>query len=374
MPTRTRRWPPAALAVLAVSLFVGPAPAQNVVLKAEADRVALVERIRPPVVGVFVGGGVGTGVLISDDGYAITNFHVVSGGGRLNATMKCGLPDGNYYDAVLVGLDRVGDIALIRLLPLKDGQKFPAATVGDSDTVREGDWTIALGNPQRLATDFMPTVTFGMVSGVHRYQYPAGVILEYADCIQIDTAINPGSSGGPLFNMKGELVGINGRGSVVQEKRGVMNSGVGYAISINQVKNFLGHLKAGIDTDHASLGAVVGTQSETAALGKVVVTSILEESDVYRRGLEQEDELLSFAGRPITSVNQFKNVLGLFPKGWRVPLEFRREGMKKEILARLMGVQRKARPTPGAKPAPTAPPIVSGPGAKLYEAKPGFAN
>src|SRR6202011_5013693 len=85
---------------------------------------------------------------------------------------------------------------------------------------------------------------------------------EYNDCIQIDTSINPGSSGGPLFNMRGELVGINGRGSVVQDKRGAMNSGVGYAISINQVKNFMGHLRAGLDTDHATLGALIQTDQE----------------------------------------------------------------------------------------------------------------
>src|SRR5262249_46674900 len=155
----------------------------------------------------------------------------------------------------LVGLDKVGDVALIKLLPKKEGFKFPVAVMGDSDLVREGDWSIALGNPFLLATDFTPTVTFGLVSGVHRYQYPAGTILEYTDCIQIDTSINTGNSGGPLYNMKGELIGINGRGSF--DKRGRVNSGVGYAISINQIKNFLGHLRAGLDTDHASLGALV---------------------------------------------------------------------------------------------------------------------
>jgi S1-C subfamily serine protease len=405
--------------VLAMALVccAGPALAQNPVLKAQADRVALVQQLRPPVVAIFVGQGVGTGVLISEDGYAVTNFHVVAGGVKnaYHPTMTCGLPDGVLYHAVLVGVDKVGDIALIKLLPKEPGQKFPVATVGDSDMVREGDWTIAMGNPQRLATDFMPTVTFGMVSGTHRYQYPAGLIIEYNDCLQIDTSINPGSSGGPLFNMRGELVGINGRGSVVQDKRGVMNSGVGYAISINQVKNFLGHLKAGLDADHASLGALVGTRIEDVGLGKIVVTQILEDSDVFRRGLDQEDEILSFMGRPITTVNQYKNILGTVPRGWRVPLEFRRtlEGkrdLRKEILVRLMGVQRKELPGPmpmgpdgkqvaqdpkpgkdpkqgqdpklpkypqlppypniGVPPAPQA----SGPAAKFYEAKPGFAN
>lgn len=379
------------------------ARAQNLddVLKAEAERIAVVAKVKPTVVAVFAKGGQGggTGVLISDDGYALTNFHVVQPTGP---TMQCGLPDGVLYDAVLVGLDRVGDVALIKLLPKKEGQKFPAAVMADSDKVQEGDWSIAMGNPFLLATDFHPTVTFGLVSGVNRYQYPSGIILEYTDCIQIDTSINPGNSGGPLFNMKGELIGINGRGSF--DKRGRVNSGVGYAISINQIKNFLGHLKAGIDTDHASLGATVATETEQSGLGKIRVQQILEDSDAARRGLDIGDEILSFAGRQIGSVNQFKNVLGIYPRGWRMPLEYRREKVKKDVLVRLMGVQRKPLgddsvpkekgggiPIEGASaevspslphlqggpqpkkmiPGPIGP---SGPGAKFYQAKPGYAN
>src|SRR5204862_1037015 len=174
--------------------------------------------------------------------------------------------------------------------------KFPFAVMGNSDLVREGDWSIALGNPFLLATDFHPTVTFGLISGVHRYQYPAGTLLEYTDCLQIDTSINPGNSGGPLFNMKAELVGINGRGSF--DKRGRVNSGVGYAISINQIKNFLPHLRAGIDTDHATLGALIESDPDETGAARMVVRSIIEDSDARRRGLDVDDELVSFAGRP----------------------------------------------------------------------------
>src|SRR5689334_22826667 len=186
-----------AVSSLALLLAATPFAAAQMplALKSEADRVAVVAKVEPSVVAVFARGGQGggTGVLISEDGYALTNFHVVQPTGP---TMQCGLPDGVLYDAVLVGLDKVGDVALIKLLPKKEGQKFPAATMGDSDLVREGDWSIAMGNPFLLATDFTPTVTFGLVSGVHRYQSPAGIILEYTDCIQIDTSINPGNSGG----------------------------------------------------------------------------------------------------------------------------------------------------------------------------------
>src|SRR5262245_41964808 len=355
-----------------------PARAQmNDVLKSEADRVAVMAKVTPTVVAIFARGGQGggTGVLISDDGYALTNFHVVQGSGPL---MQCGLPDGLLYDAVLVGLDKVGDVALIKIYPKKDGQKFPFATLGNSDLVHEGDWSLAMGNPFLLATDFRPTVTFGMVSGVHRYQYPAGTLLEYPDCIQIDTSINPGNSGGPLFNMKGELVGINGRGSF--DKRTRINSGVGYAISINQIKNFLPHLHAGLDTDHASLGAAIESDNNEGegANPKLIVRSLLERADAARRGLETDDELVSFAGRPMGSVNQYKNALGLYPRGWRVPLVFRRSNEKYEVLARLMGVQRQEIPDDDKKPAPPPPPPVQplppSPASKYFESKPGFAN
>src|SRR5713101_6510728 len=302
--------------ILAIGVIALSSDAQDVdpaVKSAEAKRIAAIEKARPSVVAIFGPGGQGggSGVLVDKDGYALTNFHVVEGAGPV---MQCGLPDGVLYDAALVGLDKVGDVALIKLLPQKKGQDFPFAVLGDSDKVKAGDWCMAMGNPFLLATDFNPTVTFGLVSGVHRYQYPAGTLLEYTDCIQVDASINPGNSGGPLFNMDGQLIGINGRWSF--EKRGRVKSGVGYAISINQIKNFMGHLRAGLDSDHATLGAIVRTEAETNGISKTKVTQILEESDAYRRGLDQEDAILSFAGRSITSDNHYKNVVGLFPRGW----------------------------------------------------------
>lgn len=310
------------------------------VLDAQAKRVAVVEEIAPSVVAVFSKGGKGggSGVLISPDGYALTNYHVTSGAGDF---MKCGLNDGKLYDAVIVGIDPTGDVALIQLLGRDD---FPHCQLGDSDTVKVGDWAYAMGNPFLLATDFHPTVTYGIVSGVNRYQYPAGTFLEYSDCIQIDTSINPGNSGGPLFNDSGELIGINGRGSF--EKRGRVNSGAGYAISINQIKHFMDHLKSGRIVDHATLGATVAT-SET---GAVVVTNVLDSSEAHRRGLRIDDEIVSFAGRPIGSVNQYKNILGIYPKGWRIPLVYRRDQQKKTIHVRLAALHRQSELTATDKP------------------------
>jgi len=318
--------------------------ADAIVSKAEQRRVDVLKKISPAVVAIFGNGGQGggSGVVISADGYALSNFHVTSGSGDF---MKCGLNDGVLYDAVIVGIDPTGDVALIKLLGRDD---FPFATIGDSDKVQVGDWAYAIGNPFLLATDFHPTVTYGIVSGVHRYQYPAGSFLEYADCIQVDSSINPGNSGGPLFNDDGELVGINGRGSF--EKRGRVNSGAGYAISINQIMHFLDHLRSGRIVDHATLGATVTSDGE----GRVVVSSVLESSEAYRRGLRLDDEIVSFAGRNIRSVNQFKNVLGIYPKGWRLPLTYRRDEQKVSIQARLRGVHTKAEMMP--KQAPGSPP------------------
>ena len=320
--------------ILAVCGVIAPnslsAEPDEAVLAAEAQRVETIERISRPTLAIFDsrGQGGGSGVLISSDGYALTNFHVVAPTGP---AMKCGLADGRFVDAVLVGLDPGGDVALIKLL---GDDEFPAAELGDSDSVRVGDWAYVAGNPFLLADDFQPTVTYGIISGVRRYQYPAGTLLEYADCLQTDAAINPGNSGGPLFDAEGRLIGINGRGSF--EMRGRVNVGVGYAISINQIKRFMGMLRSGRIVDHASLGATVTTDVDR----RVVVEDILESSDAFRRGLRYNDELVQFGDREIGSVNAFKNALGTYPAGWRVPIVFRRDGQEYHRRVRLSGMHR----------------------------------
>lgn len=298
------------------------------VLEAQKQRVEVMRRCAAATVSVFGldGGGGGSGVLISPDGYALTNYHVSSACGD---HMRCGLNDGKMYDAVIVGVDAVGDVSLIKLLGRDD---FPTAPMGDSSQVRVGQWCFSSGNPFGLASNRQPSISLGLISGVNRYQYPAGTILEYADCIQTDAAVNPGNSGGPLFNLAGEIIGINGRCSF--EKRGRINVGVGYAISMNQIRTFLSMLKSGRLLDHATLGATVTTDDS----GRVVVSNILSSSDAYRRGLRYGDEIVRFADREVTTTNTFKNILGTLPKDYRVPIEFKREGKTQTILARLTGV------------------------------------
>jgi S1-C subfamily serine protease len=355
--------------LIGLALASAAAPARGdvepAVLEAEARRVAAIGRAAQTAVSIFAGSGGGSGVLVSPDGYALTNFHVVQPEGP---ALKCGLADGRLYDAVLVGLDPTGDVALVKLLGRDD---FPCAALADSDAVRPGDACFVAGNPFLLATDLAPSVSVGIVSGVHRYQFPAGTILEYADCLQVDAAINPGNSGGGLFDAAGRVIGVVGRASF--EKRGRVNVGAGYAISANQLRHFLGGLRGGRLVDHATLGATVASD----AAGRVVVSDILESSDAWRRGLRYDDEIVALAGRPVRTVNAFKNVLGTLPAGWQVPLVFRRDGRRTEALVRLAPVHAPAELAelarfPAVSGTAAAPPPAAI--AACYEPRPGFVN
>ncbi len=343
------------------------------VLDAQAKRIEAIIKATQSTIGVFGtdGQGGGSGVIISSDGYALTNFHVTEPFGN---RMRCGLSNGEMVEAVVVGIDPTGDLALIKLYGRDD---FPTATLADSNTVRAGHWCFAAGNPFVLATNLKPTVTWGIVSGVHRYQYPSGTILEYTDCIQTDAAINPGNSGGPLYNSDGDLIGVNGRCSF--EKRGRVNVGVGYAISINQAKLFLGHLKSGRIVDHATLGFTVASDT-----GRVVVSNILESSDAYRRGLRYGDEILRLDNREITTVNQLKNILGIFPSYSRLRLQFRQDRQIIETWIRVspLHLPEELDEIANGKPDQAPPKGASAPKkeevedplAKQFESRRGFAN
>lgn len=356
--------------------------AADPVKDAELDRVNLIKRVRPAVVAIYmkdfsrdprgsVAGG-GSGVIIDKEGYCLTNFHVVDGGGQITPTFVCGLPNGELYDAVTVGTDRGGDTALIKLIPKNPGDTFPFAELGDSDSLKPGDWTLNMGNAQLLSTDFTPSVSFGLVSGVNRYADFG--FAEHTDAIQYDTSANQGNSGGPMFNSKGQVIGLVFGGA--PGKRGAFNTGIGYGLPINMAKNFLGHMRAGMFSDHATLGATVATQSdEESDIVRMTVNQVLEESDIFRRGIAEGDEILNFNGRAVTNVNQFKSALGIYPKEWRLPLTYRRGNEKKEMLVRLMGLTPtvKKKDGPGA---PQQPPRTKafGAGAKFWEERKGFAN
>lgn len=353
------------LSLAGVAIAQQPLELAPEVVAAEDARIAVIEKLSRSTVAIFESTGTsgGSGVVISDDGLIVTNFHVTAPCG---AKMLVGMSDGSLHEAVLLGLDPTGDIALVQLLG--DGP-FPAAEIGDSDLVRVADTAIVAGNPFLVAEDFSPTITVGVISGVHRYQFPAGSILEYADCLQTDAAINPGNSGGPLFDGEGRLIGINGRGSF--EKRGRVNVGVGYAVSINQVMRFVSHMKTGRIVDHATLGATVVTRSGPQA----IVRAIERSSDAYRRGLRPGDEIVSLDGHDTPTANALLNAIGVLPAGWRSELEYRRDGRLYRRSVRLGPLHSPGEleeVVEGDKPeTPEAPVDLP---KELYEAKSGYAN
>jgi serine protease Do len=325
-----------------------PAPAPSIApdelarVKAdEAARVRAIESVYGAVVAIFGAStdrGGGSGVLFDPDGFALTNNHVVRAAGRSG---KAGLADGALYAWDLYGTDPGGDLAIIRL---RGKPTFPCAPLGDSRAVRVGDPSIAMGNPFLLAEDYKPTVTFGIVSGVERFQHGqgGGQTGVYGNCIQIDTSINPGNSGGPLFDLQGCVIGINGRGSF--EERGRVNVGVGYAISIEQAKNFLPDLLATKLCQHGTLDATFRDEE-----GKVICNQINEESPVAKQGLKLGDRLVAFEGVPIRTANQYLNLVSTLPAGWPAAVTFHGSGGEKTAVVRLRPIpypQPPRRPTP----------------------------
>ncbi len=292
----------------------------------EAARIRVIEKVYGSVVAIYGNdrAGGGSGVLFSSQGFALTNFHVVAGAGEEG---WAGLADGKLYRWKLYGVDQGGDVAIIRL---SGHDQFPPAELGDSRTVRVGDWAMAMGNPFVLADDLRPTVTLGIVSAIQRFQPGEGGknSLVYGNCIQVDSSINPGNSGGPLVNMRSQIVGINGRGSF--EERGRVNVGVGYAISMEQIKNFIPDLLATKAAQHGTLDAVFTDRQDG-----VICSQLNLNSTAAKRGLELGDRLISFAGEKIRNANHYLNLVSTLPAKWPVEVVLEHSGKSKSLWLRL---------------------------------------
>jgi serine protease Do len=232
-------------------------------------------------------GGMGSGVIVSPDGYIVTNNHVVDGAHGLTVT----LPDKREFKATVIGADPKTDLAVIKV----DARDLPYAVWADSSKLRVGDYVLAVGNPFGLNS----TVTLGIVSALGRGRMG---ITQYEDFIQTDAAINPGNSGGALVNTKGELVGINT--AIISQTGGYQ--GIGFAVPASMAKPIYDSLAATGKVVRGYLG--VGIQDLTQDLAKsfdlkrpqgALVSDVAEDSPAERAGIKQGDVIVGFQGSPI---------------------------------------------------------------------------
>lgn len=258
----------------------------------------------------------GSGVIIdAAKGYVVTNNHVVDNA----STIKVQLSDGRKFDAKVVGKDPRSDIALIQI---QDPKNLTAIKLADSDALRVGDYTVAIGNPFGLGE----TVTSGIVSALGR----SGLNAEnYENFIQTDAAINRGNSGGALVNLNGELIGINT--AILAPDGG--NIGIGFAIPSNMVKNLTAQMVQYGQVKRGELG-IMGTElnSELAKAMKVdaqrgaFVSQVMANSSAAKAGIKAGDVITSLNGKPISSFAALRAEVGSMPIGSKVTLGLLRDG------------------------------------------------
>ena len=258
----------------------------------------------------------GSGFIINSDGHILTNDHVVNGADEIEIKMS----DGRSFPAKIIGSDSKLDLALLKIEVKTD---LPVANLGDSESLQVGEWVMAIGNPFGLEQ----TVTAGIVSAMGRV-IGAG---PYDDFIQTDASINPGNSGGPLFNARGEVVGIN----TAIVARG---QGIGFAIPVNMAKEIIGQLK---ETGHVTrgwLGVSVQDISEELAesfgldsKNGALVAEIVADSPAEKAGIKRGDIIISFNGKPVDELRDLPRLVAATPINKKVKVVVFRDGKKKTI-------------------------------------------
>jgi serine protease Do len=281
----------------------------------------------------------GSGVILSPDGYILTNNHVVEGA----TDVKVSLSDKREFEAKIVGTDAKTDIAVLKI----DATGLPTLVVGDSDKVRPGEFVLAIGDPFGVGE----TVTMGIVSATGRGNLD---IEDYEDFIQTDAAINPGNSGGALINSRGELVGINT--AILTGGGGRGNEGIGFAIPINLARQIMGQILKNGHVVRGYLGVMI--QSVTPDLAKAfglaevqgaLVGDVTQDSPASRAGLEKGDVILALNGVPVRDSLQLRLKVAQMAPGTRVNIEVVRKGQKKEIPVTLGELPEKAQAAPGSE-------------------------
>lgn len=261
----------------------------------------------------------GSGVIISKDGYIVTNNHVVENAETINVR----LTNFEEYDAKVIGRDPKTDLALLKIAP-KNG--LPTTSFGDSEKLRVGDWVMAIGNP----FGFEQTVTAGIVSGKGR-SIGSG---PYENFIQTDASINPGNSGGPLFNLQGEMVGIN---SAIYSRSGG-NIGIGFAIPANMAKNVINQLKKNGTVVRGWLGVMIQPVTpELASQFKMersigaLVGEVTPSGPAEKAGIKPGDIIVEFNGREISQMSMLPNLVAQTPVGSKAEISLFRKGKLKKI-------------------------------------------
>jgi serine protease Do len=290
------------------------------------------------------GGSLGSGFIISADGYVVTNNHVVAPA-RADAVVEqitVTLADRTEYEAEVVGRDAASDIAVLRIHPTRP---LPFVRFGDSTQTRVGDWVVAIGNPFGLGG----TVTAGIVSALHR-NLNAGVYDRY---IQTDAAINSGNSGGPMFDINGNVIGINT--ALISPTGG--NVGIGFAIPAEQIRPVVEALQRGERVRRGYIGVALQPVDESvaAALGidrnrGELIRSVTPGGPAARAGIEQGDVVISVANQPVTPDQTLAYLVSRQAVGARIPIELIHQGQRRNVtiavgerpteeeLARLNGV------------------------------------
>ena len=283
--------------------------------------------------------GLGSGVVVSGDGYILTNHHVVDGADDIVVEFS----DQRQLDAQLVGSDEPSDLALLKV----EGSNLPALVLGDSDAVRVGDVVLAVGNPLGVGQ----TVTSGIVSAKGRSTYAGDG--SYEDFLQTDAPINQGNSGGPLVNTRGELVGINSQ--ILSPSGG--NIGIGFAIPANMAKYVMNELRTNGSVRRARLGVsiqpVTSDLAESLGLKAVagaIINSVDAGSAAARAGMKVGDVIKSFNGQEVRDTNALRNLVAETTPGSNATVVVIREGKEQTLTVKLDALQpeRAARNAEGA--------------------------
>ena len=265
----------------------------------------------------------GSGLVSREDGYIITNYHVIADAEDLTVTFL----DGRELDAEVVGSDAASDIAVIRVKEVG----LPALSIDNTATVRVGEWVLAFGSP--LADDLGNTVTSGIVSAVRRTSRRLSTLNLYASFIQTDAAINPGNSGGPLVNLDGQLVGIN---SAIYSQSGG-SQGIGFAIPAEVVRNVAMQLIKSGTVSRGGLGVRFAEVSRSLAevlgvpLGAAQITEVVRNSVADRSGIKEGDVITAVDGKQLRNSNELRTIVGNRLPGDRLVLSVVRDGTKSEI-------------------------------------------